>query len=95
MYSFIETDFHTLSPSQQLAPEITADTTSLNTTTEISSTVPTDTQTLIAANHLNDTSININIYHHLNDISTKWYFYPKAYAKNRSLIISTKELRRL
>ena len=43
MYSFIETDFHTLSSSQQLAPEITADTTSLNTTTEISSTVPTDT----------------------------------------------------
>ena len=55
-HSFIETDIHTLCSCQQLAPEITADTTSLNTITEISSTVPTDIQTPITANNLNDTS---------------------------------------
>ena len=55
-HSFIETDIHTLCSCQQLAPEITADTTSLNTIIEISSTVPTDIQTPITANNLNDTS---------------------------------------
>ena len=55
-HSFIETDIYTLCSSQQLAPEITKDTTSLNTITEISSTVPTDIQTPITANNLNDTS---------------------------------------
>ena len=43
--SFIETDINTLCSCQQLAPEITTDTTSLNTMTEISSTVPNDIQT--------------------------------------------------
>ena len=55
-HSFIETDIHKLCSCQQLAPEITTDTTSLNTITEISSTVPTDIQTPITANNLNDTS---------------------------------------
>ena len=55
-HSFAETDIHTLFSCQQLAPEITIDTTSLNTITEISSTVPTDIQTPITANNLNDTS---------------------------------------
>ena len=41
---------------QQLPPEISTDTTSLNTITEISSSVPTDIQTPITANNLNDTS---------------------------------------
>ena len=35
-HSFIETDIHTLCSCQQLAPEITTDTNSLNTITEIS-----------------------------------------------------------
>ena len=39
-HSFTETDIHTLSSCQQLAPEITTDTSSLNTITEISLTVP-------------------------------------------------------
>ena len=39
-----------------MAPEITTDTTSLNTTTEISPTVPNDIQTPIATNNLNETS---------------------------------------
>ena len=53
---FNETYISTLCTCQQLAPEITTDTTSLNTTTEISPAVPTDTQTPIATNNLNDTS---------------------------------------
>ena len=40
--SFNETDINTLRSCQQLAPETTSDTTSPNTTTEISPTVPTD-----------------------------------------------------
>ena len=40
--SFNETDINTLRSCQQLAPETTTDTTSPNTTTEISPTVPTD-----------------------------------------------------
>ena len=55
-HSFIDTDIHTLCSCQQLAPEISTDTTSLNTITEISSSVPTDIQTPITANDLNDTS---------------------------------------
>ena len=39
-HSFIETDIRTLCSCQQLAPEIITHTTSLNTITEISSTVP-------------------------------------------------------
>ena len=55
-HSFIETDIHTLSSCQQLAPKTITDTSSLNTITEISLTVPTDIQTPITANNLNDTS---------------------------------------
>ena len=55
-HSFIETDIHTLCSSQQLAPENSTDTTSLNTITEISLSVPTDIQTPITASNLNDTS---------------------------------------
>ena len=40
--SFNENDINTLRSCQQLAPETTTDTTSPNTTTEISPTVPTD-----------------------------------------------------
>ena len=40
---FNETDFNSFWFSQQLAPEITTETTSLNTATETSPTVPTDT----------------------------------------------------
>ena len=54
--SFNETNINTLCSCQHLAPEITADTTSLNTTTEISPILPTDIQSPIAANNLNDTS---------------------------------------
>ena len=54
--TFHETDINTLCSCQQFAPEITADTTSLNTSIEISLTVPTDIQTPIPANNLNDTS---------------------------------------
>ena len=54
-HSFIETDTHTLCSCQQLASEITKDSTSLNTITETSSTVPTDIQTPITVNNLNDT----------------------------------------
>ena len=54
--SFNETDINTLCSCQQLAPEITTDTTSLNTTTEISPTVPNNIQTPITANNLNETS---------------------------------------
>ena len=54
--SFNETDINTLCSCQQLAPEITTDTTSLNTTTEITPTVPNDIQTPITANNLNETS---------------------------------------
>ena len=54
--SFNETDINTLCSCQQLAPEITADTTSLNWTTEISPTVPNDIQTPITTNNLNQTS---------------------------------------
>ena len=55
--SFIKTHIKTLcSCQQQLAPEFERDTTSLNAMTEISSTVPTDIQTPINANNLNDTS---------------------------------------
>ena len=39
-HSFIETEIHTLCSSEQLALEIITDATSLNTITEISSTVP-------------------------------------------------------
>ena len=41
---------------QQLPPENSIDTTSLNTITEISLSVPTDIQTPITASNLNDTS---------------------------------------
>ena len=54
--SFNETDINTLCSCQQLAPEITTDTRSLNTTTEISPTVPNDIQTPITTNNLNETS---------------------------------------
>ena len=54
--SFTETDINTLCSCQQLAPEITTDTT-LNTTTEISPALPTDIHTSITANNLNDTSV--------------------------------------
>ena len=54
--SFNETDINTLCSCQELAPEITTDTTSLKTTTEISPTVPTNIQTLITTNSLNDNS---------------------------------------
>ena len=53
-HSFIETYIHTLSSCQQLAPEITTDTSSSNTITEISLTAPTDFQTPITAKNLND-----------------------------------------
>ena len=53
--SFNETDINTLCSCQQLAPEITTDTTSLNTTTEIFPTVPNDIQTFITTNNLNET----------------------------------------
>ena len=55
-HSFIETDIHTLCSSQQLAPENSTDTTSLNTITETFLSVPTDIQTPITARNLNDTS---------------------------------------
>ena len=54
--SFHETDINTLCSCQQLVPEITTDTTSLNATTEISPTVPNDIQTPITLNNLNETS---------------------------------------
>lgn len=41
---------------QQLVPEITAETTSLNTTTETYPSVPTDIQTSTTINNQNDTS---------------------------------------
>ena len=53
---FNENDINTLCSCQQLAPEITAATTSLNTTTEISPTVPNDIETSITTNNLNVTS---------------------------------------
>ena len=53
---FNETDINILYSCQQLAPEITTDTTSLNTTTEIFPTVPYDLQTPITINSLNETS---------------------------------------
>ena len=53
-HSFTETYIHTLSSCQQLAPEITTDTSSSNTITEISLTAPTDFQTPITAKNLND-----------------------------------------
>ena len=55
-HSFIETDIHTLCSCQRLVPEITTDTTLLNTTTEISSSVPTDNQSPITVNNLNHAS---------------------------------------
>ena len=54
--SFNETDISTLCSYQQLAPEITTDTIPLYTTSEISPTVPTDIQTHITTNNLNDSS---------------------------------------
>ena len=49
-------DIDTLCSSQQLAPEITTETTSLNTTTETFPTVPTNIHITIATNSQNDTS---------------------------------------
>ena len=54
--SFNETDINILCSCQHLAPEITTNTASLNTTTEISPTVPNDIQTPITTNNLNETS---------------------------------------
>ena len=54
--SFNETDINIFCSCQQLAPEIIKDTASLNTTTEISPTVPNDIQTPITTNNLNETS---------------------------------------
>ena len=54
--SFNETVISTLCSSQQLAPKNTTDTLSVNATAEISPTVPTDIQTPIVTNSLNDTS---------------------------------------
>ena len=51
-----KTIINTVCYCQQLAPEITTDTTSLNTTTEICPTAPNDSQIPIAANNLNETS---------------------------------------
>ena len=53
---FDETNINSLCSCQQLSPETTADTTSLNTTTEISHIVPNNIQTPITANNLNKTS---------------------------------------
>ena len=53
---FNETDINTICFFQQLAPETTAETASLNTTTGTSPTVPTDIQTHIATNNQNDAS---------------------------------------
>ena len=53
---FNETDINTICFSQELAPEITTETTSLNTTTETSPIVPTNIQIPIATNNLNDPS---------------------------------------
>ena len=55
--SFKEIDINILCSCKQLAPEIETDTTSLNTTTKISRTTPTNIQTPITGNNLNDTSI--------------------------------------
>ena len=54
--SFIQINVNTICSCQQLAPEITTETTSSNTTTEISPTVPTDIQIPITPNNLNGSS---------------------------------------
>ena len=54
--SFNQSDINTLCCCEQLAPENTADTTSLNTTTEISRTIPTDIQNPLTTNNLDGTS---------------------------------------
>ena len=54
--SFNETHINTLCSSQELAPAITTDFTSLNTTTETSSTATNYIPTRIATNNRDDTS---------------------------------------
>ena len=54
--SFNETHINTLCSSQELAPAITTDFTSLNITTETSPTAPNYIPTRIATNNRDDTS---------------------------------------